>query len=406
MKVLMLSAYDKPDKFQTRTFDNAKELTKFGHDVTVFTNSFCHFSKTERLRPKEKYRVENINGVNTVWMKTPAYKGSGISRGFNMLCSFFISIVLSKKIINECDVVLGTSSPPLTSIAAYIISRKFGAAYVHEIRDVWPDSLVLLGSISRFNPIYLVFKWMERFTFRNANKISTVVPFALEHIEKNGGNKNNASYIPTGISFDNLKAPQPIAIRENEINVFYIGGLAKVHDILSIIQASEILQEQDINLFKFTFIGYGEEKEFYKNLVNSKKDKNISFLPPVDKSQVISTARKADVLIHSIVYTPLTKWGSNPTKLYDYMSAGRPVICSFNSPNLPVKDADCGYSIEAGSPQKIVQSLIKFSKLNAEERHLMGLRGYNFAKENFSLNQVARRLEDLMLEEISELKQS
>jgi hypothetical protein len=36
----------------------------------------------------------------------------------------------------------------------------------------------------------------------------------------------------------------------------------------------------------------------------------------------------------------------------------------------------------------------------------MGLRGYNFAKENFSLNQVARRLEDLMLEAISELKQS
>ena len=99
--------------------------------------------------------------------------------------------------------------------------------------------------------------------------------------------------------------------------------------------------------------------------------------------------------------TPLTKWGTNPTKLYDYMSAGRPVICSFNSPNLPIYDANCGYSIEAGHPEKIADALIEFSKLTEHEKYSMGLRGYDYAKEHFNSQKLAKKLENLFLEAVN-----
>lgn len=75
------------------------------------------------------------------------------------------------------------------------------------------------------------------------------------------------------------------------------------------------------------------------------------------------------------------------------MSSGIPVVCSFNSPNLPILDADCGYSVEANSPQKIAECLIEFSLLEKEERFKMGLKGFEYAFKNYNLQTLAKSLE-------------
>lgn len=394
MKILILTAYDQPDRFQTRSFDYAEELLNLGHEITVFASSYCHFSKKDRLSGREKYKLENINGVKTYWVKTTPYEGNGISRGLNMFYMFFRSLHLSKKIDKNFDAVIGTSSPPLISYAAYLISKRKKASFVHDIRDVWPDSLVSLGALSEWNPVYIFFKLLEIFIYKKAHKISSALPYVSKQVEKYGGSKSDISYIPTGISFKKITKPvfKHKEISKN-IKVMYLGGFARVHDIESIIKASEILIDKGYKNFDFILIGYGKEKEKYKKHIIESKNFSVEFRDSVEKNDVIPTLRTADILISAIVDLPVTKWGSNPTKLYDYMSSGIPVVCSFNSPNLPILDADCGYSVEANSPQKIAECLIEFSLLEKEERFKMGLKGFEYAFKNYNLQTLAKSLE-------------
>ena len=55
----------------TRHYDFGKELTKKGYDVTIFASSF-HYNQHKELKlfKNKKYKIENIDGINFVWIKS------------------------------------------------------------------------------------------------------------------------------------------------------------------------------------------------------------------------------------------------------------------------------------------------------------------------------------------------
>ena len=85
MNIWILSAYDQPRGMSSRSYDFSKQLVKNGHNVTLFTNSYCHWTKKELLGKGEKFRIEMIDGIRVVWLKTIPYTGNGITRALNML---------------------------------------------------------------------------------------------------------------------------------------------------------------------------------------------------------------------------------------------------------------------------------------------------------------------------------
>ena len=85
MIVWYMSAYDQPLGKSSRTYDFSIQLGNMGHEVTIFTNSYCHWTHIDRLKSKEASRVEEINGIKVVWLKTYPYSGNGLKRGLNMV---------------------------------------------------------------------------------------------------------------------------------------------------------------------------------------------------------------------------------------------------------------------------------------------------------------------------------
>lgn len=75
MNIWNISAHDQPRGQSSRTYDFSRELLKRGHQITMFTNSYCHWTHTERLSPNEKWRIEEIDGIRVVWMRTIKYTG-------------------------------------------------------------------------------------------------------------------------------------------------------------------------------------------------------------------------------------------------------------------------------------------------------------------------------------------
>jgi hypothetical protein len=163
MKVWYCSAYDQPRGQSTRTYDYSRELVRLGHEVTMFTNGFCHFTYVERLRPDERWRVEMVDGIRVVWLKTRPYKGNGAGRGLNMLDNMWRTLQASKALEDRPDVVLGPSVPTLTGWAAARLAERYRVPFIFEVRDVWPAALVDIGGLKKNSLMYHAFRYIEKF---------------------------------------------------------------------------------------------------------------------------------------------------------------------------------------------------------------------------------------------------
>ena len=158
MKVWYVSAYDQPKGQSRRTYDYSRELVSRGHDVTMFCNSYCHFTYREHLNPGEPWRVEFIDGIRVVWLRKHHYIGNGFGRGIKMLSNVWRLLRATSALGLHPDVILGPSVPLLTGWGAMRLARKYDVPFVFEVRDVWPDALVDLGGMKKTSLVYRFFR--------------------------------------------------------------------------------------------------------------------------------------------------------------------------------------------------------------------------------------------------------
>lgn len=411
MDVWFLSAYDQPRGQSTRTYDFSRELVSRGHSVTFFTNSYCHFTHKEILGPAEKWRIEIIDGVRVVWLRTISYKGNGIGRGLNMLSNFRQILRVSKHVAGKPDILIGPSVPLLTGWAAERLATRYRVPYVFEVRDVWPDALVDIGGLTRANPIYWIFKFIERRLYRTSGRVSSTLPFLNEHVSQNGGGAAKVVWIPNGIDFsvhskNGSERSENCDIRKDILNVMYIGGFGMDHDVQTIISAAKLLQDVNDGRFKFIIIGSGVKKLECVMKVRDWQLRNVEFRDPISKSKIYEVQEKADILVAAITNSPSYRFGLNLNKLCSYFVSARPVLFSGSPPNNPVDEAGAGISIPAERPDLMVDALRRFALLSRESRLQMGENGRRFAEEQLSMKVLGARMESMLKAVITEYAES
>lgn len=406
MKIWYLSAYDQPNGHSSRTFWYASELAKKGHQVTMLTNSYCHFTHVERLISGEKWKTEQIDGVRVVWLKTIAYEGNGWKRAANMLLNAFRCLQFAKQDEEVPDVVVGPSVPIFTGLAASKLAETKGAAFVYEVRDVWPQALVDLGAISSNSLTYKIFRHVEKKLYKKAISISAVLPLTSSHVERSGGNPNKVTWIPNGV---NLSSFEGIKESDGGLNdcliAMYVGGFSITHDVVTILKAAKLLQHSEKCNYRFIIIGGGKERGQCAAISASLGLDNVEFLETVPKKDVPALQSKADVLIASVKDTPVYQFGINSNKLFDYLGSSKPIIFSGNAPNDPVAESKAGLSIPPENPREMADALIKLYEMAPEQRVKIGRLGRKYAEDNFDLVKLVDRMEHLLLQAIDKREQ-
>ena len=154
----------------TRHYDFGKELVKRGHEVTIFASSF-HYSQHRELKLTwgEKYKVERVEGVNFVWIKTFPYQKNDWRRVLNMVSYAWKVYWIGRGIkkldqdINKPDIIIGSSVHLLAVLSAYWLSKHYRAKFIMEVRDLWPQTLVDIGKFKENNPIIKILRIIEKF---------------------------------------------------------------------------------------------------------------------------------------------------------------------------------------------------------------------------------------------------
>ena len=121
--------------YRMRVF--ADVFRELGDEVTVLTSSA---NKANGTLDKSQHK-ERIIYSPAMRMK----KKTTVMRMLNNLTFGFTSVFAALG-AGKADVVISTSPPPLVSISGWLIAKLKRAKLVYDVRDIWPDVALEMGS--------------------------------------------------------------------------------------------------------------------------------------------------------------------------------------------------------------------------------------------------------------------
>ena len=388
MNILYISAYDAPRGQSARTYLFAKELVEMGHDVTFVTNGFNHFSRKEYLNKNEWYRIEYIDRIRTIWLKTYPYKTNGIDRFINMITNAIMAYIYHSKFNIQPDIVIGPSVPLFTALSAYFIAKKHKAKFIFEVRDVWPEALVLLKQINTNSLIYKLFKKLANFLYKKSDFIISALPNIDSIIFESGVSMSKVIHVPNPVIVDTYLEMKELTNKTPRI--IYVGGFGTAQDIDSMLKATILLKKIDA-VFEF----YGVPDRIINELQDKYGNKKVFFFPVISKTKVPNILKSATVLIAAHYNDDLFKFGINTNKLHDYLSSGRPIVFAGNAPRNPVEISGAGIVVPPENPEAMANAIKSILNLSQEERIKMGKKGKRYAKINLDVKILTKKLENV-----------
>jgi glycosyltransferase involved in cell wall biosynthesis len=389
-----------------RPFYLAREWVRMGHEVTIVAASVSHVRTVVPLI-NGALTQETVEGVTYNWLKTPAYQGNGIKRGINILAFVAQLYRFADRWVNDIkpDLVICSSTQPLDNLPGKWIARRTGAQLIYEVHDLWPLSLIELGGMSPRHPFIRLLQWAEKYAYRNADHVVSLLPNALPHMMTHGLAPDKFIHIPNGIDiteWGEQNAALPLehqraitAFRQDfKLLIGYAGAHGVANALDTLLDAAHLLQDERVG---FILTGQGPEKTRLQDRCAQEGLKNILFLPPLSKSTVPSLLASMDVLYIGLKSESLFRFGVSPNKLIDYMMAGKPILYAIASGNDPVSDANCGFSILPENPLELAHAVRRMSALSSSELRAMGARGIDYCLQHHDYRHLALKFLNSMI---------
>jgi glycosyltransferase involved in cell wall biosynthesis len=391
MNILLINHYAGSPSLgmEFRPYYMGQEWIRMGHTVMIVASTFSHLRSNNPTFSGLK-KLEKVDGITYLWVKTSKYAGNGIGRVGNML-SFVVNIIRLTRFIAKSfnpDVVVASSTYPFDIFPARKIAKLARAKLVFEVHDLWPLSPMQLGGYSKYHPFILLTQYAEDYAYKHANSVVSMLPKALPYMISRGLDPEKFICIPNGYSDANSNQSTNFPVEHielikslkanNQFLIGYAGGHAISNALDTLIDVA-LLAKNKYPMLSFVLVGKGVEKE---NLISKAEKlalKNVYFLSEIDKLSVKIFLNNMDVLFIGWNKNPLYKFGISPNKLIDYMLASKPVIHSVDAGNDLVEEANCGISVPAQDASSILDGIICILNMREENRKKLGENGRSYA---------------------------
>ncbi|NCA86673.1 MAG: glycosyltransferase WbuB [Clostridia bacterium] len=376
----------------TRHFSLGQHLRANGWAATIVAASVELNTGRQRLAGKESSRHCEFDSVPFLWVRTPAYSGNGIGRLLNML-AYSLRVLLpgTTRRLERPDVIVGSSVHPFAAWAGALLAKRFGVPFIFEVRDLWPQTLIDMGKLKPEGSVTRLFRALERWLYRRADRIVVLLPKAADYIIPLGIPAGKIVWIPNGVELTGYPAPNPPAARES-FTLMYFGAHGQANGLDCVLRAMAGLQtDPDMRHVRLRMVGDGPLKPGLQQLASELRLDNVVFDPPVPKREIPSLAAQADAFIFNLIDAPVFKFGVSSNKLFDFLAAARPIIFCCNSSNNPVEEANAGLTVPAGDPAATATAIKTVVHMVPEERAEMGRAGRVYVEEHHSFAALAAK---------------
>lgn len=382
-----------------RPYYLAKEWVKMGHQVTIVAADYSHLRQKNPII-NDDFTEETIEDIKYVWFKTKTYEGNGISRAITMFQFATKILRKSKQIVEKYkpDLVITSSTYPLDTYAGQRIAKKSKAKLIHEIHDMWPLTLIELGGMSKFHPFIVLLQIAENSAYKNSDYVVSLLKYADQHAFEHGLKKDRFAYIPNGVVPNQIVEPtettQAVAQKiqnyksQGKFIVGYLGGHALSNSLDDLISVAESMQDDNIC---FVLIGDGVEKQNLIQQAEKAHLDNVVFFDSVPKTDVPYILESFDCGYIGAMKSPLYQFGIGMNKMFDYMYAGLPIICAITTPGSPIKDENCGISLDSGDTNGIKNAILTFANMSEDELEAIGARGKEAIIAKYTYDKLAKK---------------
>ncbi len=379
----------------TRHYNIAKELIKHGYDVYIFASDYSFQELTyKKLKATESYKIEIIDKVKFVWIRVPSYKKNNYKRLINQIMFAIRANLINKKLCKP-GIIIGSSPQLFTAISALITSKQRRVRFIGEIRDLWPESLLELHSSFKYNPYIFVLYILAIIIYKHSKDIIILADGNRQKIIEKGIPENKIHYIPNGIDTNrrvNLTNANKLKQKYNinKFTICYTGSIGIANNLEMVVNAAKKIENNAIEVIIF---GNGPVKNFLNKKIANLGLTNIRIEEMVSNSEIYDLLSVVDICFITLQDVPLFKYGVSPNKLFDYMYAKKPVICSVGGwCNCVIKKAKCGIAINPDNADEFIKAINSLYEMKTFEREALGISGYNYVKTHFSRQITTNKL--------------
>ena len=315
----------------SRTFEHCREWVKNGQRVTVITGApnFPKGKVFDGYRNKI-WQVEEMDGIRVIRVWTYITANEGFQRRILDYISYMVSAVLAAVFVRKVDIVIGTSPQFFTAVAAWIVSVYKRRPFVFELRDLWPESIRVVGAMKDSWALHMLER-VELFLYRRAFRIVSVTHAFKRNLIARGIKATKIRVVTNGVDisrFTPQSRDQQLAADlglEGKFVAGYIGTHGLAHALETVLDAAHIAQTEGDDSVGFVFLGDGARKSELKRRAVELGLRNVRFVDSVAKDEVPRYWALLDVAIIHLRRTPLFETVI-PSKLFECMGMGIPVL--------------------------------------------------------------------------------
>lgn len=392
----------------SRTYEHCREWVKAGHTVTVITGvpNFPKGKVFEGYRNR-LWQQETMDGIRVirVWTYITANEGFA-KRSFDYL-SYMVTSLFASLFVRRIDVVVGTSPQFFTVCAAYGVGLLRRVPWVFELRDIWPESIRVVGAMKQSKVLDLLEK-VELFLYRKADAIVSVTHAFKASLITRGIEAGKIHVVTNGVDtsrFSPREKDVDLVQRLNLQGKFvagYIGTHGLAHSLETLLDAAKVLKvAPDGDQFCFILLGDGANKSSLQRRAMSEGLNNVIFVDSVPKDQVVRYWSLLDASIIHLKKDPLFTTVI-PSKLFECMGMGVPILHGVEGESANVvQREDVGLLFEPQNPDALTEGL---RKLSGDPASLARFKAKGLqAARRFDRSALALRMLDV-LEQVSGLR--
>lgn len=264
-----------------------------------------------------------------------------------------------------------------------------------EIRDLWPETLIALGTLRRGHWFARLLLRLERRLVTAADRVVTTMPRAWEYLAREHGVlAEKVEWISNGIDVGTgaaVGAPTPSPV----LRLSYLGAHGTANALDTLVDALTLLGPDfaiDVRLY-----GEGAEKARLEAVCADRGILQTSFEAPVAKDRLADVARVTDAFVMCSRNLPeLYKYGVSMNKLFDYMYLGRPIVAALAAADDPVTAGDAGIVVPPESPKRLAEAIRQMAAMPVEARIEMGERARRYVIENFGYEHLGAKFASVL----------
>jgi glycosyltransferase involved in cell wall biosynthesis len=401
MRILYIHQFfagpDSPGPAQPRAL--VRRLAERGHAVEVVACDLNAYN--EQAEPEEAFEVPGGGSVRVHRLPVPRGLRASLMSRLKTYGRFAWSAWRFGRRLPSPDVVMASIQPLFNGWAALRLARRWKRPFLLEIRDLWPDALVVKKAIAPWQAAPL--QALARSMYLGADRVVCLTPGLKAEIAAKGVPPARVDVFPNG--FDESSFCLPPGTRErlrtelgwgDSVVAVYTGTHTEVTAIETIVRAAAALRHRrDIRIDLF---GTGQTKPKAMALAQELGLDNIHFHDPVPKSQIPAILVAADAGIMTLFKSPLIHiYFEN--KFIDYMGARLPIYASLDGMQADlIRKAGAGRVVDTFDHDGLARVLADAAD-HPETRREMGEAGHRFIQARLAqkliLDRFAETLEAL-----------